>query len=201
MTRKKKAVHGNTLNFYKKNLRAIYADSTFSEKREGLLWYHQANFFLSLLSERYSVPLDTVCKVCAVLSPTVTWEANKRDTETLIKAFKSYTLPYAVVSTYGANKTKAIAILEGKADLLSSAKKTYNFYRNLLDPLDKEPITIDRHAIKAMYGTLEGGGSTITAKQYEAAKTVYALLAEETGLTGAEFQATVWLTYKNKVGR
>lgn len=185
-------IHGNTYNKYRRNLLELYDRGN----PDSVHWYREAHVFLKGLSKEYGVSLDIVCQVCSALSPAVSWEVNKRDTETILREGSK-----GVVSTYGANKKKSLDILAGRVKMEKKSKKTYNFYMNLLYPNANRYVTIDRHAIKAMHGQDKAGGTSITVKQYRIASAVYNEVAEELDIKASELQARVWVNYKEKVGR
>jgi hypothetical protein len=171
----------------------------------GLNWYNEANELAyrlgSDLHDRDGNYFDTgiTAQVISALSPAVSWGTNVKDATNMIVGYHSNNAHNVVVSTYGANKTKAIAILDGEITIQDKARKTYSFYKNIL--LDDNYVTIDRHAYKALHGIKKGGSEAITPKRYDSATKAYQDTAKQLGIKGYELQAIVWLQYKQEVGR
>ena len=165
----------------------------------GLNWYSEANILANDLALQYYQDARTIAQVISALSPAVSWEVNKKDAINLTHGFSKSIARSIVVSTYGANKAKAISILAGIVEIQEKARKTYSFYKNIL--LDDNYVTIDRHAYKALHGIKKGGSEAITPKRYDSAVRAYQETAKQLGIKGYELQAIVWLQYKQEVGR
>lgn len=165
---------------------------------QGKNWYTEAHMFCRELSEKSGQPLDVVCKVVSVLSPSSYWDRNKKDALNLLLSSNKQEV---VVSTYGQNKTKAISIIDGLGDLTYNSPKTYSFYRNLLDPECPEHyVTIDRHAYRAMKGLKTAKDiKSFTPKQYGRARDMFVKTAQKVGMTPCRFQSVVWVSYKKNV--
>lgn len=177
-----------------KALTSLIQQATPKQLADGLNWYTQANQFAQQLATDYGHSLDTVCQVIAILSPAVSWDINKRDTESLLDQGAN-----AVVSTYGQNKTKALSVLTGADQINPKALKTYSFYRNLLAPTCDKHVTIDRHAFKAYKKQTKAGSVSITPKQYELARKAYARKAKELNIVPCQLQAIIWMAYRENV--
>lgn len=177
------------------SLNHVFSQATACDILEGRLWYQSANRFAVSLSNASGYTLDTICRLIAVLSPACSWEQNKTDAWDMATAKGS--LKDVTVSTYGANKAKAIDILEGNPDAIGGRKVTA-FYHNILNPSCSDHVTIDRHAIKAAIGKKahKGGSLAPTAKQYNLASNLYKKLAAKHNLVPCEAQAVIWVTYK-----
>lgn len=203
-------IHGNTYKKYVENLLTLFAKSTTDDIKEGLNWYKEANQVAkdiaeSSLSDTVFVTDDTVAQVISALSPATKWERNIIDASKLVQAYKDGASPDKVtVATYGQNKDKAWAILQGKTKLNTEGNtglKTFAFYKNIINPSDTKHVTLDRHAIKALRGDTSAGGETITPKQYRIAEQIYKDVAGLLSYVPCQFQAIIWVTYKREVGR
>lgn len=72
-----------------KNLLSLYAEATDAEMQAGINWYPQARERAEEISSLYSLPLETVIKVAAALSPKCKWENNMDSAEWVIREFFS----------------------------------------------------------------------------------------------------------------
>ena len=113
--------------------------------------YWRYHIILSSLSGSLSIPLKTGAAVFAALSPNNDYLSNVRDAGRMLNAKRlGLGIDDFKVSTYGANKRKAWAIVNGADPLeLIKANKTRNFFLNITDPNDPLPVTIDGHIFNA----------------------------------------------------
>lgn len=161
----------------------------------GLQWYPKANDYAAELALAYSVSLDKVAQIIAILSPAVSWAVNKRDAESLLRLGER-----ATVSTYGQNKSKALGVLWDLDQINPKALKTFSFYNNILKPkASADYVTIDRHAIKAYKGLKKAGSVQITPKLYKTAANSYKRFAKALAIEPCELQAIIWLSYRANV--
>src|SRR5690242_7011215 len=115
--------------------------------RHGREWYPVAHDLAELLGNG---DVRMGAGVIAALSPQVGWERNcdlARDA--------CAGNPHGQI---GANLDKVRAILGGTdpEDVLPASKKTGHFYRNIADPSDPDPVTVDRHAHDVAVGECYG---------------------------------------------
>jgi hypothetical protein len=183
------------------NIRRTYASATAEERQQGLVWYSNAYWFAHVLADRYGVGVDIAAGVIAAISPNTHWAQNKRDAEKLIAAWKRSprAAARARLATYGANKRKAIRMLNhGRPELefsSNSGPKTWNFWRNLLG--DGTSVTVDRHAYSIATGTRYSPDSmpSLTAKRYRETAEAYRAVARELGLEPMQLQAVTWVAW------
>lgn len=178
--------------------------STLNEEdtQASLNWYKEAHTFATELMIKHNLNLRTICKVIAVLSPSVTWEQNKKDTSTIIKAYLAGdSINSFTVSTYGNNKLLAWGILNETDDLTPKATnpKTYSFYENIFNPYCSRHVTIDRWAIKALTTKKSLYGTPLRGKLYKESVKVYKRLAQEMNLLPNQVQALAWVVIRGKV--
>lgn len=163
-------------------------------KEHGREWYESANLSLQAIDTTHDI--DTKCSVCAILSPACSWDINLRDASNVLQRIEN-NYPIGRVSTYGANLRKAIRVIKGEEFFkpLRTNLKTYSFYRNLM--LDKDYVTIDRHAIKALIGSNTPGSIKLSKSRYMAAVKAYQDTAKYLGYDKTyEFQAVIWLVQR-----
>lgn len=158
----------------------------------GRDWYKQAHEFCVMVSDRYNVPLVTVCAVMSALSPSTNYEQNKRDTVGLISGKRGYKC-----GTYGQNVIKARMILKTGIPTFSllTGPKTYNFFFNLLEPDNTAFVTIDRHTFKIATNEPYIG---LKGKQYRDIVTKYRKAGQRLGVPPQELQAILWVDYRLK---
>lgn len=113
----------------------------------GRTWYKHANQLCVALSEETGAPLANVCGVLAALSPQVSWDVNIRSCEAVVrlgKIDKAYT-------GYKANVEKAYACLMADPLEILGGLKVLAFYKNILDPVSSEDVTIDTHIGRVLF--------------------------------------------------
>lgn len=113
----------------------------------GTVWYKHANQLCIALSEETGTPLANVCGVLAALSPQVSWDANIRSCEAVVrmgKIDKAYT-------GYKANVEKAYLCLSVDPLEILGGLKVLAFYKNILDPASSEDVTIDTHIARVLF--------------------------------------------------
>lgn len=178
-----------------KNLTKIFE----SADKSGLNWYDDAHNFCKNVSEKYNLPMDKVCAVVSSLSPGTNWEQNKKDTINLIESMNGNRAQFKF-TTYGQNVIKAYRILDGyikpvDAFNVTTGPKTFNFFRNILDPTDSNFVTIDRHAFRIATGKEY---KSLTAKQYREVAAHYIKAAKKLDITPAQLQAVLWVDFRMK---
>jgi hypothetical protein len=186
------------------NIKAIYQLASTQEIVDGKFWYSTAYVIAEQLAETYDVSLAQAIGVIAALSPRNKWERNVIDAESLINAYVdggSEQATLTKVCTFGANKAKAIKILElacaSETDVLTilSGPKLREFYRCIYGLDD---VCIDGHA----WCIHQGGRVTladvprISAKLRTEIKADYAQAAAGLGISASELQAITWVAWR-----
>lgn len=115
---------------------AAYERATPEQRERGRYWYQSAHDLAKMLADG---DVRKGAGVIAALSPQKEWSLNAR---MAAKALRG-----EPVGHLGDALRKVAAIMAGAdpADVLPMALKTGSFYRNILDPSDPDPVTIDRH--------------------------------------------------------
>ena len=189
------AAEGSTTNLM--NL-LLMADAT--DRAEGALAYTRYHNMMRQMAELYDADFERTVAAFAALSPNNDYLGNLRSLATVLDANRRHIPPERVtVSTYGHCRDRAMKYLSGEAVFLDTVKgqKIRAFYRNIVDPQDPEPVTIDGHMVAAWMGQeLTMKEAIIRPRQYEHVADGVRRLAKLTGQIGNQLQATVWFVRK-----
>ena len=187
-----------------RNIKAIYELATAAERVDGKAWYGVANCIAKTIADQYGIHPAEAAGVLAALSPRNKWSRNVVDAEALVAAYVAGGAEQArltKVCTFGANKAKAIRILEAgvitDADVLAilSGPKLSEFYSCIVGISD---VCIDGHA----YCVWTGGRTNlkdvpaIGVKIRKQIKADYREAAEDLGLTASALQAITWCAWR-----
>ena len=154
------------------------------ELDSGKVWYSEAHDYAVSLSKEFGIELSKVCGVIASLSPLKEWGLNKRIAKQFLQGKRN-------VHT-GLQVRKAEWIFEGRdIETCLGGLKTINFYRNILNPTDKNWVTVDSH-MHWMYKEYP----SLTPKKYNLIKNDFINYANQTNQIGCEVQACAWLVVK-----
>lgn len=176
------------------NITSRFKSATKEQRQEGVDWYKRAN---DIAFELGKGDVKKGAGILSALSPAMEWNRNIRAARELVNTGDT-THQY-----YSSTVTKAKRILEGEdPDTLFNEKtgaKTLNFYRNIANPEDPIPVTIDRHAHDIAVG--EKGSMTKTLSghlagpRYKHFSEAYRNAAHELGIPIAnQVQAVTWGT-------
>ena len=186
------------------NIKAIYQLATLTEQQDGITWYPAAKAIAVKLAERYSIPAAQAIGVIAALSPRNRWERNIQDADSLIAAYIAGGPEQAQltkVCTFGANKAKAVKILESGLETLPTAldilsgPKLREFASCIAGLPD---VCIDGHAycIWAANRTGLKDVPAIGVKLRREIKADYQTAADELGITSSACQAITWVVWR-----
>lgn len=184
-----------------------------AELQQGRVWYQQANDIARMIGCKYELPTAIVAGVIAALSPQNPWERNVLDAENLCQVFTQDgrdAVEGVKVGTFGANKRKAIRILE--LGLVFTAKeiltilnglKVQNFWWCI--QLDNKAVCVDGHAYSIWLGERVSTTDTpkITPKLYERIAQDYVTATGkineilDASYTPAQVQAITWVVHRN----
>lgn len=165
----------------------------------GLNWYWEAHNMAVSIAHYYSISMETMCGIIAALSPQNRWPNNLVDAEKFIRSNGN-----CKVSTFGANKAKALKILQGEYPLdILKGDKVINFYHCLLRPDNTTFVCVDRHAFRVAYSQeVNEESNKLYAKVikrikgYELIAEEYRKFAEKVGLRANQVQAITWEAYR-----
>ena len=193
------------------NIISIWKLSTPQEKRDGIVWYIDANKEAQQLSVDFGIP-DYVCAgVISALSPNNKWEINIRNARDLIDNFiQGEGIDSFKVSTYTQNKVKAWEIMQENHDYDSmkvklSGQKTTCFYENIMG---ENTCTIDGHARNIAYMervNLTSDKSAVGKVEYRELQEAYRQAAKKLRyqnkrLKAYELQAVTWVAWRRMHG-
>lgn len=181
------------------NVRRVVDLADHHDQRDGLSAYPRYRATMLRLAEHYGVALSGAVAAFCALSPNNDYVLNLRSTVTLLRGFRDgVALADLQVSTYRHCRDRAWRCLQGE-DFLSftKGKKTRAFFRNIMDPMDPEPVCIDGHMMSIW------AGERMTMKQAVMKRMAYDEIADgmrtvaaERGLIPNQLQATLWFTWK-----
>lgn len=173
-----------------------------SDYHEGMHWYDDAKRFAQETANQFELPLNKVAGVIAVLSPRQSWRRNKDLAHLMCELYHAGAPcpDESQLGCFSANIDKAWNILH--ADLRETpifnwvrGPKVTAFYHNIMG--DPNAITLDTHALNAWYGdTACPRGGVFRKSEREAAEQCYRDVAAQRGLTPAQCQAVVWVTWR-----
>ena len=187
------------------NIKAIYQLATLTEQQDGINWYPNALDIAEELGRRHSLGGRLkVIGVIAALSPRNRWDRNVQDADALIAAFNAGGAEQAMltkVCTFGANKAKAIKILQlqhaSESEILAilSGPKLQEFYNCIYGLAD---VCIDGHAycIWAANRTGLKDVPAIGVKLRREIKADYRTAADELGIEPSACQAITWVAWR-----
>jgi len=175
------------------NVENIIDQATSSEYSNGLDWYYIASRQCQTIADHYGVTFSKVVGIVAALSPGCQWDKNILDAIAILEHGTS-----AVVSTYGANKSKALSILENGDVGVLGGRKVLSFYQNILNPHQDNKVTCDRHAANAAADWYQEHSPQkfLKGSKYSIIETAYFTAARARGIQGHQAQAIAWLVYK-----
>lgn len=188
---------------------AVFFNATPTEVVDGAQWYIRAKDAAVVIADRYGLSLETVVGVIAALSPNNKWNRNVTDADQLCRAFTLGGHPAAdsiKVSTYKANKLKALRILSGEQSWnVLGGLKVRAFYGCIMG--DTMSVCVDGHAYAIWMGERIPTTKTakISPKLYVAISADYRRAAETVNnIMGANYsasqiQAITWIAYRRMV--
>lgn len=186
------------------NIYAVWQLATAEERVAGRQWYPTAKAIAVELASRYGIPANQAVGVLAALSPRNQWSRNVQDAEAVISAFVNGGREQAEAvktCTFGANKAKAIKILESGFDTLPAILEILSGpkLREFASCIAGLPeVCIDGHAWAIWHGervSLKDVPS-IGVKLRRQIKADYAQVAANLGETPAAVQAVTWCAWR-----
>ena len=187
-----------------KNIKAIYELASAADIADGMAWYGVAKCIAITLADRYSIPANQALGVLAALSPRNKWARNVIDAEQLINAYVTAGAEQArltKVCTFGANKAKAIKILESGLETLPTALEILSGpklreFASCIAGLDD--VCIDGHAWCIWQGSRVTLADVpgIGVRLRREIKGDYAQAADDLGLKASELQAITWIAWR-----
>lgn len=185
------------------NILSVWYGASEAERTEGADWYARAHKIARKMAEDNDTTTVVAAAVLSILSPSSTWSRNVRDAETMLAAWRSgATFGSFSCSTYGANKSKAWKLLQGKSTPETAfsvrAPKTRAFAELIADPRGRS-VVVDGHALCIALGERRTLASVPGVGQaaYAAVADAYRDAADVLGVAPHVVQATTWLAWRN----
>lgn len=187
----------------RRNIEALANHSTPDEVLAGRQWYPSAQEHARRMATYFGGDLRHGAGLVSAASPNTEWDLNLIQAHELATTGEIRTHPL-----YAGDKTrKARRIMEGAdpADVLPINLKTGHFFRNIADPTDRDPVTIDMHAHDAALGMKQPSGvdrALGSLGRYNMFHDAYASSMVRLNREGAgldvpnQLQAQVWTTWK-----
>jgi hypothetical protein len=177
--------------------RELYACCDSAAKQAGSQWYATAHAQCRAIGRETGYDINIVAAVVSALSPSVNWADNVQWAARLLRA-ASVREVFAGYPGYKANAYKAWAIARKECkpeDAFDERKspKTWAFWRNLRDPEEWRPVTIDRWMLR-----VRGCQEKITWKTYNALAEEIRETARECGVVPNAVQAALWCVARER---
>lgn len=173
------------------NILAIYEAANEEELREGMSWYANAHADCLEISGN----LKLAAGIVAAVSPGLRWEKNIEAARRIIDG----TPLSGLGRIWGANKEKAMDILEGKdPEKVLGGNKVRAFYRLIVQPWNKEEVCVDGHAYCIWLGKKLPTDEIpqISNHTYACIWGDYVTVAGALGILPHQLQAVTWLTWR-----
>jgi len=184
------------------NLVNWWNTSSQMDRDYGKTAYHGYKFdIMKILPTR---SMDVGCAVFALLSPNNDYNGNVDSMRKVVAAHRRGIPAREIegLTCYRACAERAYRVLDcepidnvfGK-----NANKTYNFYRNILDPEDPRFVTIDGHMYNLWRGeitTLKEVAVHFKPKQYKVIADDFKAFARALDIPPSQLQATLWWIWK-----
>lgn len=181
-----------TLERYVANIVSAWHDATPDDKARGRAWYPVAHDLADVIGNGDA---RKGAGLIAALSPQCGWSRNVK----LAEDASNGDVHGSTGDTL--DKVRAILADTDPSDVLPGDKKTGHFYRNILDPTDPDPVTIDRHAhdvaIGETYGNRDRGLGNAT--RYATLAHAYREASRRLGELPNVVQAVTWVRQRRLV--
>lgn len=182
-----------TLKTCVKNILSVYNSANLETSNEN--WYIEANRFAQSLATKYNVKLSIACGVIASLSPLKSWTENKIIADSFLKNGKGKHTKLFV------DKANQIKLSNGDAEtiaLILNGNKIISFFVNILEPLQENFVTIDRHALSIILGRniIENEGVGITYNQYQFFVSCYNVAGLKAKISPVLMQSITWVAWR-----
>jgi hypothetical protein len=182
-----------------RNLVAMWNKADDTDKVEGQLAYPRYQKTLRGLAHAYDFKFESVVAAFVHLSPNNDYFGNLRSLVSVMRGIREdVPLDRITVSTYESARNRAYNCLrDAPFPGPSKGPKIIAFYRNILDPLDADFVTVDGHMVACWAGvntTMKE--SLVSAKDYKLITTDLKALAKALTMVPCQLQATLWFARK-----
>lgn len=188
----------------------IFEYASIEEREQGMLAFSRYNKIVAMLASETGHSLTAACGVFSALSPNNGYLGNVSDASALMRANAAgRPITSFKVHTYNGNKRKAWEIACGAEPTEKiKAKKTLNFYLNILNPAQFRPVTIDGHMFNIWAGTKvplksrdpEKRITRIEGKLYDEIAEDVRTVAVHRRILPNQMQGILWMTWRRLHG-
>lgn len=182
------------------NLKALLAKADDIDVASGRAAYSAYHAVIHEFARHYGVAFERTLAAFVSLSPNSDYHGNLHSLSSVLRGHRDgLPLERITVSTYKHCRDRAMRYVTGEVDFLGTVKgpKIRAFFRNIRDPLDPEPVTIDGHMACAWRGVDDTmKNSAVGAIEYRVMSAALRRLARQEGMIGNQMQAILWLTRK-----
>ena len=187
-----------------RNLLLMYQQADETDITEGKNAYNNYNKVMKDFSEYYGVSLNKVTAAFVALSPNNSYPKNIKSLASVLHGFvNNIPCEKIKVSTYNHCRDRAYSYLKNTIfDTPERGLKTLSFYHNILDPNNKNWVTVDGH-IKATFvnKNLTMKEAIIKSKkEYFQIQDKIKIIADIEQLIPNQVQAIIWFTRKRTLG-
>lgn len=178
---------------YVDNILRVWDQADPVDFTEGMLAYHRYRQTLDRIAQHYHVQLSAIVGMFCSLSPNTAYMTNLRAVVSVLNGYRG--------AGYGACRDRAIRCMRGEQFLdFTRGLKTRNFYQNIMDPDDPEPVTIDGHAYSVYDGQYHTMRSQVLRRKfpYHTVADTYreCAIIVGGGLLPNQLQSVTWFTWK-----
>lgn len=181
------------------NLMLLWTKADAIDRDIGKRAYNNYRWTLSMFQVRYpECDFNSIVAAFVALSPNNDYLGNLRSLASLLDGRRKGLAPDRItVSTYKHCRDRAYRYIIGDP-FNAKGPKILNFYKNILDPIDPDPVTVDGHMVAAWRGQ-DGAtmkDSKVTRTEYKDVAADIRLMASVLGLVPCQVQATLWFARK-----
>ncbi len=186
------------------NIHRLVTEANDVDVQEGKVAYYRYLEVCHRVSGYFpEYTLEQIVAVFVALSPNNDYKGNLKSTLAVLTGHRRKMDPKSITtSTYGHCRDRAYSYLDGVSFLeTSKGKKIRAFYRNILNPLDPEPVTIDGHAFNAWRNevtTMKDVATRMNGSTYDLVATDFRKVGKKLGLIPNQVQAICWFAWKRK---
>lgn len=173
------------------NILKVY-QSALPHEYGSVSWYRDARTSIIQAAADCEIDPLVLTAMVAVLSPRMPWAKN-------IAAAVSVAKDEPLPGIMAVSLEKAYQIRYGNLTALSG-QKVENFFRNLWDPSDPEPVTVDVWADRVAAFDSRKANKGIGPKRYQEVAQAYRDAADRIGILPNQLQAITW-TVARRFGR
>lgn len=180
------------------NIEQWWAASDTLDREIGADAYENYSIMMARFAQAYGVDVARVTAAFCALSPNSDYFGNLRSLVSVLEYGQE-----ATVSTYKHCRDRACSYLLGEPfETPKRGLKILSFYKNIRDPADPEPVTIDGHmaAIYHQRPTAKMKDWAIGRREYLEMAAAFRAVALRVGLRPNQLQATLWHTRKRVLG-